>query len=223
MKIIVGNWKMNGDEALARKFTDIFNNINTENTVVICPPAELLAYFKDFKYFIGAQNCSFADSGAFTGETSPASLKKMGCSYVIIGHSERRRLFSENNEMLLAKWKSALANELTPILCVGERSRDSWSDELTEQLGIFSGQDFSRTITAYEPVWSIGTGIIPDNEHISRSLQFIKKIVGRTAALYGGSVNAGNYKKILSQDAADGVLIGSASLKPDEFSEIAQY
>lgn len=223
MKIIVGNWKMNGDEALAHEFIDAFDNIDTQNTVVICPPAELLAYFKGFKYSVGAQNCSYANSGAFTGETSPASLKKMGCSYVIIGHSERRRLFSENNEMLLAKWKNALTNGLTPILCVGESNQNDWNNELTRQLDIFSGQDLSHTIVAYEPVWSIGTGEVPSNERITQSLQFIKKTVGNTVTLYGGSVNIGNYKTILNQDDVDGVLIGSASLKVSEFSEIVKY
>lgn len=223
MKIIVGNWKMNGDKELVETFIDAFDSINTNNTIIICPPTELIAYFKSFKYKIGAQNCCYEDRGAFTGETSPASLKKIGCSYVIIGHSERRQLFGESNEILLAKWKSALKNNLTPIFCVGEKDQTNWSDKLTQQLCVFAGQDLSKTIIAYEPIWSIGTGKVPTNEQISQSLRFIKKMVGDTAILYGGSVNASNCKTILDQNIVDGVLIGSASLKVNEFTEIAKF
>lgn len=223
MKIIVGNWKMNGDAVLAESFVNALNAFECANKIIICPPAELIGCFKSFKHHVGAQNCYCEDRGAFTGEISALSLRQLGCEYVILGHSERRNLFNETSELIFEKWKNALKNELTPIVCVGEKNQKSWEEELETQLRIFFGQDMSTTVVAYEPVWSIGTGEIPTIDGIARSLKFIKTMFGETATLYGGSVNTRNYRSILDQNIVDGVLIGGASLKLTEFSEICGY
>jgi len=224
MKIIVGNWKMNGDTELSKMFVERLNKIETENEVVLCPPTELLMQFGSFKHKLGAQNCCYMDDGAFTGETSAKALARIGCKYVILGHSERRYLFGEDNEMIYYKWSCARRNGITPIICVGERDDMSCADALARQLGVFTNEDVSGTIVAYEPVKSIGTGKPPSLEDINLSQRFIKKILtGDVKSLYGGSVNPTNYKDILSLPYVDGVLVGGASLKIDDFETIIQF
>lgn len=223
MKIIVGNWKMNGDGALVKSFVEGLNGIESENKIVVCPPAELICLFKNFKHNIGAQNCFWEDRGAFTGEISALSLKELGCKYVIIGHSERRNLFNESNDTIFKKWNNVVKNGLVPIVCVGEKDKNSWKDELIEQLKIFTNQDLNGTIIAYEPVWSIGTGEIPTFDRIAQTLEFIKDTLSSPPTLYGGSVNLKNYRQILEQKVVDGLLIGGASLELTKFLEICEY
>lgn len=220
MKIIIGNWKMNGTAGFAAEFIDAINKIETEACVVICPPAALISTFSQFKYKIGAQNCFYENKGAFTGETSPALLKELGCEYVLIGHSERRSIFGESNELIYKKWKAAISNGLKPVICIGERAEEKarWKEVLRDQLKSFLDEDLGKTIFAYEPVWSIGTGTIPSVEEISAVCNFIKNTVKNSAVLYGGSVNSKNFREILQH--TDGVLIGGASLKIEEFSKI---
>lgn len=225
MKIIVANWKMNGDAELVAKFVREINSIQTENTVIVCPPTALITKFNEFKYQIGAQNCFYEDSGAFTGETSPKLLKTLGCQYVIIGHSERRNIFNETNECVYKKWEAAVRNNLSPIVCVGEKSheRANWKDAIRNQLQLFVGKQLKSTIFAYEPVWSIGTGVVPSINEITEVIAFIKDTLQTESKfLYGGSVNANNASNILNNQNIDGVLIGGASLKVDEFSKIIQ-
>lgn len=223
MKIIVGNWKMNGSVALVKSFVDGLNAIETENEIVICPPAELICLFKNFKHNVGAQNCFWENRGAFTGEISALSLKELRCKYVILGHSERRNLFNETNEIILKKWDNVIKNGLVPIVCVGEKNKDSWKEELHEQLEVFINRDIGRTIIAYEPIWSIGTGEIPTFDRIAQSIEFIKNILASEATLYGGSVNLKNYRQILGQNTVDGILVGGASLELTKFLEICEY
>lgn len=220
MKIIIGNWKMNGTNEFAVKFINEINKIETKNCVVICPPTGLIPIFKDFRYQVGAQNCFYKNNGAFTGETSPALLKDLGCSYVLIGHSERRNIFGEKDELLYKKWESAIANNLKPVVCIGERAEEKsrWKEVLKKQLDLYLGKDISTTIFAYEPVWSIGTGIIPSVDEIFEVYTFIKSVINNPQILYGGSVNSKNYQQILQY--TDGLLIGGASLKIEEFSVI---
>ncbi|MCR5225575.1 MAG: triose-phosphate isomerase [Alphaproteobacteria bacterium] len=223
MKIIVANWKMNGDLDLVSAFIERINAIETKNTIVVCPPAALIREFNDFHHLIGAQNCFYEDKGAFTGENSPKLLKKLGCGCVIIGHSERRALFGETDEIVFKKHEAALRNELIPIVCIGEKANErvQWKHVLTKQIEKFIGAPLQNTIFAYEPVWSIGTGMIPTTEEIQEALAFIKNKLGRNVpCLYGGSVNASNAESILKVDTVDGLLIGGASLKPDEFAKI---
>lgn len=223
MKIIVANWKMNGDLELVAKFIKEINLVRTENTVVVCPPAALITSFSDFRYHIGAQNCSCEDCGAFTGENSPKLLKSLGCRYVIIGHSERRTLFNETNESVYKKWEAIVRNGMSPIVCIGETSeeRSSWKETISNQLKPFIGKQIDSTIVAYEPVWSIGTGQIPEISEITDVLTFVRDLLKtNTKLLYGGSVNSKNAPSILNN--ADGVLVGGASLKSAEFSKIIQ-
>lgn len=197
------------------------NPIQTENTVVICPPAELIGKFHNFRHHLGAQNCATANFGAFTGESSAAILHELGCEYVIVGHSERRNLLGETNEIIFKKWNTACENNLVPILCVGEK--ENAEKTLTAQLEFFCSRNSKNTIIAYEPVWSIGTGVTPTMEKIDATLRFIKKLVGRSSRLlYGGSVNRNNIGEILQLPNIDGVLIGGASLNIPEFAKMVE-
>lgn len=224
MKFLIANWKMNGTP----EFTDIFlkkiNNIQTKNKVVVCPPFPLIYKFQNFSHEVGAQNCSFKTKGAFTGEVSPSLLKNLGCNYVIIGHSERRQLFNESEEIIFDKYKLLIDLNITPIICIGEtlNERNKWKDVLSAQLSkLKNNENLSKAIIAYEPIWSIGSGEIPTYSEINKILEFIKhETNSQCPTLYGGSVNITNIADILKIPCADGVLVGGASLKVDEFSQM---
>lgn len=227
MKFALANWKMNGDLALVRSFIEKFNQKNNKCTVVVCPPTALIRAFCGFVHEIGAQNCFYEKKGAFTGETSPELIKQMGCNYVILGHSERRAIFGESDEFIFKKWKAAIEHKLTPILCIGEKSeeRSNWKNVLAAQLENYCNESLNLqgTIFAYEPVWSIGTGKVPSSAEISEALNFVRDTLGRSGnyhVVYGGSVNGANSANILQIDGIDGVLVGSASLKLDDFEAI---
>ncbi len=221
MKIIAANWKMNGSVRFAEEFVSKINEVQTNHKVIVFPPAELLGQFQGFRYCLGAQNSAIASSGAITGESSPRILYDVGCRYVLVGHSERRTLFREDDKVVFAKWQEARNAGLIPIVCIGERRR-RW-DTLQKQLSRLRGQDLSQTIFAYEPVWCIGTGVTPPPEEIDDVLYFIKGLVGKQSPLlYGGSVTAENAKSILSVNNIDGVLVGGASLDIAGFSQIIQ-
>ena len=222
MKTIIGSWKINGAVDFAKKFIDEINTVDTQNRVVVCPPVGLLHLFKNFKYDIGAQNCFWKNSGAFTGENSPSLLKELGCKYVIAGHSERRALFGESNEGIFKKYEAIVSEKMTAVICIGEKQeeRDNWKDVLAKQLEKFSKKKLEHIIFAYEPVWSIGTGLIPSIAEIEIVARFVKDFVGNYPFLYGGSVNSQNSQKILKCNNVDGVLVGAASLEIDEFSKI---
>jgi triosephosphate isomerase len=231
MKIIVGNWKMNGSAAFARNMIDVINKIESKNKIIICPPAPLISLFKDFRYEIGAQNCFFEEKGAFTGENSPVLLRELGCKYVLVGHSERRSIFCESDDLIYKKWRAIVSQKLTPILCIGEKldERNNWKSVLSVQLKNYVNNNDNdgshKAIFAYEPVWSIGTGFVPTNNEIETRIEFIKSAIGdlnRAYLLYGGSVNAENAAQILHCKNVNGVLIGGASLKVDEFKNIVE-
>jgi triosephosphate isomerase len=237
-KIIIGNWKCNPltlNEALK-----IFSKIKTEAEIskteaVICPPniflKDLIAEKSKIK--IGAQDCFYEDKGPFTGEVSAAMLKKIGCQYVIIGHSETRKINQETDKDINKKIIAALKNKLTPIFCYGE-NREEHIKKLTFQVlkkqigeGIdnISPADLSKIIFAYEPIWSIGTGNFADPYEINETKQFIinllsKKAKGSFKIVYGGSVDSNNASKYFSISGMDGLLIGAASLNPNEFLKI---
>ncbi len=226
MKFLVANWKMNGDVEFAESFFEKINSIKTENQIVVCPPFPLLYKFKNFSHSLGAQNCSDRKNGAFTGEVSPLLLQNLGCKYVIIGHSERRRIFKESNELIFEKYKTLTELGINPIICVGEteESRPQWRDILSIQLSKFKEDaNLSKAIIAYEPVWSIGSGKTPTTSEIHEVLSFIKQTTNsKCPTLYGGSVNIKNISDILQIPSVDGVLIGGASLRIEEFSEMIQ-
>lgn len=186
---------------------------------------------------LGAQNCHFDDTGAFTGEVSPAMLAKLNVKYVIVGHSERRGLFGETDEMVAKKVASVLRNEMAPILCVGEtaeereegRGEEVVATQVKEGLSKVKPEDASRVVIAYEPVWAIGKGKAATPEDaglmckVVRNLvddKFGNEVAGEIRIQYGGSVKAKNAKELMSSSDVDGLLVGGASLDPEEFAKI---
>lgn len=242
-KIISGNWKMNLSPKEAEKFLkELIPALKeSKSEVVLCVPFVDIAAAKEAtigtNIKIGAQNCHFEEAGAFTGEISAKMLSSMNVDYVILGHSERRAYFAETDEIINKKVKAALSNNLKVILCVGEtldqRESNTTNDVIKKQIftalqGI-EKSDFKNIIIAYEPVWAIGTGKTATSDLAEEVCKFIRnliknlygsKISDNTAILYGGSMNSKNAKELLCQEDVDGGLIGGASLKIADFSEI---
>ena len=234
-KIIVANWKLNGSLSFSK---DYFNNIKFDNLsnnnqcVIICPPIPYIFSINEEKFYKGAQDCSAYSEGAYTGEISINMLKELGCNFVIIGHSERRLIFQDDNDIINAKIKKAVSADIIPIFCIGEsleQKKENLTNEVLKNQIIKSlpkSIDLDNIIIAYEPVWSIETGLIPNLEEISNTHKYIKKeILGNsnTKILYGGSVKANNYKKIINQNYVDGLLVGGSSLNLDEFNQILNF
>ena len=246
-KIIAGNWKMNmsfseADDLLALIIADIADNGKPVDVdVVICPPAVYLELATDLasnkQVFVGAQNVSSFEDGAYTGEISAAMLESIEVDYCIVGHSERRKYFSENDKELASKVKLLLAHGITPIFCCGEllddrnddRHMEVVSNQIKNTLFHLAGEEFQKLVIAYEPVWAIGTGKTATPEQAQEMHAFIraliaKKYSGETAdqcsILYGGSCNASNAAELFSKQDVDGGLIGGASLKADDFAII---
>lgn len=210
--------------------------------VIVCVPFTHLtsvnAVIEPENVALGAENCSEHDKGAYTGEVSASMVKSTGARYVILGHSERRQYFGEDNSQLLAKTKLALANGLKPIFCVGEvledRENDTYNDVVkgqVEALFELSPEDFSQIVIAYEPVWAIGTGKTATADqaqsmhaHIRGVIadKYGKEIAEGTSILYGGSCKPENAKEIFSKPDVDGGLIGGAALKTDSFMGIIE-
>lgn len=215
---------MNGSLDFAEEFTEAFDKVSTEHKIIICPPFPLLFKFRNFSHHLGAQNCSYKKSGAFTGEVSPQLLKQLRCQYVIIGHSERRNIQKETDEEIYQKFKLLIELEMTPIICIGEKlsEKQQWEKVLLSQLRYLK-RGISNAIIAYEPVWSIGTGETPTLNEIDGRVKFIKHEIGfPCSVVYGGSVNAKNSRDILGLFSVDGVLVGGASLIIDEFMKIIE-
>ncbi len=234
-KLIVGNWKMNNSLSEIPKFVKYLKKNGKKQTgLVICTPATMITTFKKYsKGFVevGAENCHYAANGAFTGEVSAQMVLEAGASFVIIGHSERREYFNEDNELLNKKVIAALSAGLKVIYCIGEKldEKSKYKSVLKTQLleGLNGVSDFSNLVVAYEPIWAIGTGKVATTEDIEKAHKFIKetceeKFGVTTRVLYGGSVKSSNSGEILKLDLVDGVLIGGASLKADEFLKIAE-
>ena len=235
-KYCIANWKMNMTLSDAILYFNNFkiNVLNNEKTMVIfCPPAVSIHGIKeivcDTSIEIGAQNISFEEEGALTGEISGAMLEDLECRWVLVGHSERRQIFKENNNLVFKKFKLSLSNGLTPILCIGETLEERKSNQtekvLTDQLHkIISTFHDKEFIVAYEPVWAIGTGISADLSIISSTHDMIKKIISEyndnIPIIYGGSVDQKNSKEIGSLPNVNGFLVGGASLDPDIFYKI---
>jgi triosephosphate isomerase (TIM) len=244
--LIAGNWKMNmGPKETADFFAQLDDAVQKQAQGVeaaVCPPfVSLSAAFSARKsgsaVKIGAQNVHFEDNGAYTGETSTAMLSELGCDFVILGHSERREYFGETDAIIKKKVKKALAAGITPIVCVGEvlaeRKEDRHFDVVKEQatgsLADLSDDELRKIVVAYEPVWAIGTGETASPEQAQEMHAFIRKelaaLFSEDAAatvriLYGGSMKPGNADELLQQPDVDGGLIGGASLKPADFSQL---
>jgi triosephosphate isomerase len=245
-KMIAGNWKMNKDTLEA---IELANGLKRELykiedvNIIICPPFTALEEVSEVTYEsnikLGAQNMHWEESGAFTGEIAPPMIKKLGCAYVILGHSERRQYFYETNETVNKKTKAALIHGLTPIVCVGETLSERESgrtfavieDHVTNSLSGLTDEEITKIVVAYEPVWAIGTGKTATPEQAQEVHHFIREILkqrysGTVAQeiiiLYGGSVKPGNTKELVRQEDIDGALVGGASLDVKSFSEIVK-
>ncbi|HBN96722.1 MAG TPA: triose-phosphate isomerase [Firmicutes bacterium] len=243
--IIAGNWKMhkNVGEAieLARKLDELVLESSVE--VVICAPFTCLSSLNALglsKVKIGAQNMYFADQGAYTGEVSAAMLEDVGCEYVILGHSERREIFKEDDELINKKVLKALEVGLRPILCVGETLAQRKAGETenivvaqtTKGLAGVNPEQIDQVVIAYEPIWAIGTGETSNgndaNQVIGSIRQTLSKLFGPELAQkvriqYGGSVKPGNITEFMDQPEIDGALVGGASLNVEDFVGIIKY
>jgi triosephosphate isomerase len=246
-KIIAGNWKMNmsfseADDLLALIIDDIADNGKPVDVdVVICPPAVYLELATDMAsskpVLIGAQNVSSFENGAYTGEISAAMLESLEVDYCIVGHSERRKYFNENDEELASKVNLLLAHGITPIFCCGELLDDRDDDmhmevvsnQIEDALFHLSEEEFQKLVIAYEPVWAIGTGKTATPKQAQEMHAFIRALIAKKysgeiadqcSILYGGSCNASNAEELFSKQDVDGGLIGGASLKADDFALI---
>lgn len=242
-KIIAGNWKMNGLKQDAWQLTnDLLNKFESPDTnlnfeMIVCPPATLLseitAMVEGSPIKTGAQNCSDKLNGAYTGEISPVMIKDIGAKFVILGHSERRSYYGETSAMVAAKAQTALEQSLTPIICVGEsleQKESGVAGAVIEEQFLTSVPDNATAdniIIAYEPVWAIGTGRVATLQDIidihSKIREVAEKKLGSRdiTILYGGSVKPSNAKEVFSTEEVNGVLVGGASLKADDFWNIA--
>jgi triosephosphate isomerase len=228
-KIIAGNWKMNGTAAFLKECLSYWQGLDLIHDLVICPPFTLLTEAKknihSSKVSLGAQDCHQKLAGAFTGNISADQVKETGCSHVIIGHSERRHQYhGENNDLIKAKAETAILSRLKPIICVGEnlteREQGSALEVLKNQIAecLPKSPEF---LIAYEPVWAIGTGKAASLKDIEEIHSFLRRLVGPyIPLLYGGSVTLENYKEILLTNNVDGVLVGGASLKKEDFGRM---
>lgn len=246
-KIVAGNWKMNKGfteaEELIEELISLFEKEEVESEVIICPPYPYLEiatdYAQDGFFKVGAQNISPFPCGAYTGEVSAGMLRSMEVDYCIIGHSERRKYFNEDDKMLTAKVNQALENKLIPIFCVGEALPEREAGKHFEVVrrmvrhGLFhlDTSEFAKVIIAYEPVWAIGTGVNATPQQAAEMHAYIRTLIAerygddiaaQTKILYGGSLNAKNAADIFSQPGVDGGLVGGASLVAEEFFEICK-
>ena len=236
--IIAGNWKMNMDPGESRTMVqELLQLVGAvkNRTVIVFPPFTSLPHVAEIIHNsvikLGAQNMHWEREGAFTGEISGLFLKQLGCEYVIIGHSERRHIMAETDEVLNRKLKTALDIGLISVFCVGEtqdehesgRTEDIIGRQLSRGLkGIES--EVHKMIIAYEPVWAIGTGKTATPELAARVHAFIRSRLKKpTTILYGGSVKPGNIDAIMKEEEIQGVLVGGASLKPDNFARIVGF
>lgn len=242
--IIAGNWKMNllpsqGEELVTGLTERLVNRKNL--TVVIIPQTALIPmaskWIIDSIIQLGAQNSSDKLSGAYTGETSPELLSILGCVYCLVGHSERRKFFSETDDLVARKTQTLISVGITPIVCVGESLEDRESGKFFEviekQVEVIYSQvaqeAWTRLVFAYEPVWAIGTGKTATPDQANDVHQFIRKkinnyageaVANTTSIIYGGSANPSNAAELLAASEIDGLLVGGASLKTKDFSQI---
>ncbi len=241
--LIAGNWKMNGNLESVTALVDGIKAGDRGNAeLAVCPPSVYLmkigGMLAESGIALGAQNVCQHEAGAYTGEVAASMLKEAGCRYAIVGHSERRSIYGESDEMVAARFHMAIESGIEPILCVGEtleeRQQDRTIDVVNRQidaaLAVSGIEAFSRAVIAYEPVWAIGTGQVATPEQAQAVHASIRqKLAGLNAEvadnlqiLYGGSMNPGNAADLLSQSDIDGGLIGGASLKAEDFLAIAQ-
>ena len=228
MKLLVGNFKMN---LLNEEIDEYIENLKKykKDNVVFCPPFIYLDRFVKNGFIVGAQDVSEYDNGAYTGEISSTQLKALGCDYSIVGHSERR-LYFDDNHRINDKLKKIERDSLVPILCVGENKEEYDNKETgnvikRELKEALENIDPSNIIIAYEPIWAIGTGLVPTKEEIESIIQLIKEFINSeynsdTKVLYGGSVSTKNIDELEKITNLDGYLVGGASIKIDEWTKL---
>ncbi len=229
MKIIAGNWKMNGEKKILEKMIQDLSELNTENKIILCVPFTMLGVDSK-KISVGAQDVSQHSHGAYTGEVSAKMIADTGAKYVIVGHSECRQYHCDTNDIVRKKATAALANGLTPIICVGETMDEKQAGKTLAVIesGVRESvpSDVSTDIIiAYEPRWAIGAGLTPTHAEIATAHTLIAKTLTEmgldgTPVLYGASVKGTNAAEIMSVPNVDGVLVGGASLKSDDFIPI---
>jgi triosephosphate isomerase len=249
--IIAANWKMHKTHLEAirdvQKLSYLLDRSDADRVeVVICPAFTALRAVQTLMdsdrlpYGLGAQNVHQEEKGAFTGEVSPLMLQALKCGYVIVGHSERRQLFGETDEVVNRKVRSVLSHAMVPILCVGEslgeREAGATEEKVTGQVrrdlqGVAS-EDASRLVIAYEPIWAVGTGRNAEPADAGQVVSLIrdtlsssysKEVADAVRVQYGGSVKAGNIRDFMAHPEIDGALVGGASLDPEEFALIVKY
>ena len=244
-KIVAGNWKMHGSRAENTQLVDSIASgfAGAEGTeCIVCPPfvylREISRQLRDSSVKLGAQDVCAEAQGAFTGEVSAAMLKDVGCAYVLVGHSERRALYGEDDALVARKFAAAQAKGLVPVLCVGEQLAEREAErtceviarQLDAVLAVSKVAAFAKAVIAYEPVWAIGTGRTATPAQAQEVHAFIReriaardaKIAADLPLLYGGSVKAGNAIELFAMPDVDGGLIGGASLKAEEFLAICK-
>lgn len=248
--LIAGNWKMNANHLetiqMVQKLSyrlDIPDYDRVE--VVVCPPftalrsAQTVIETDHLSIRLGAQNVDWHESGAFTGEIAPSMLAKLSVSFVIVGHSERRQLFAETDDVVAKKLRAVLAEGMTPILCVGEtleeresgKAESKVASQVTAALAGLDAPQVASMVVAYEPIWAIGTGRTASADDAGAMCAHVRSTVESVApgtsesvrVLYGGSVNPGNIAGLMAKRDIDGGLVGGASLDPDTFASVIRY
>ena len=244
--LIAGNWKMNKTVSEAVTFISDLNNLisGVQDVEVVIAPPFLAVYSaikaaRDTNIYISAQDLFWEEKGAYTGAISPGMLADVGCKYVIVGHSERRQYFGENNKIVHRKIGAAIKHGLIPIACVGESIKQRESQEtfhiietqVRECLSGLPSSEIESIVIAYEPVWAIGTGRTATGEQAEEVHRFLRGILKKhygersehTRILYGGSVKPDNIAELMAKPNIDGALVGGASLKAEEFSRIVKF
>ncbi|GAA0126190.1 MULTISPECIES: triose-phosphate isomerase [Clostridium] len=244
--IIAGNWKMHNTIKEALELVNGLKPLvkDAKCDVVVCPSfialSSVVEAVKGTNIKVGAQNMHFEEKGAFTGEVSPGMLEELGVEYVIIGHSERRQYFNESDETVNKKLKAAFNHNILPILCVGESleqregniTEKILENQVTKALDGLSKEQVGKMIIAYEPIWAIGTGKTATADEANDTIGFIRSVVEKLydnnisnsiRIQYGGSVKPSTIKEQMSKEHIDGGLIGGASLKAKDFSDIVNY
>ena len=225
--IIALNNKSNLDKIAYAEYLDKLKNVKTDYTLILCPTYLNIGQTEIENAHLGAENVSSRNDGAYTGEVSASQLKSYGVEYTIVGHSERREYQKENFEDINEKVKRLFENDIVPILCIGESKEQRentdfkafLADEITTAIEDLTEDQINKIVIAYEPIWSIGTGIIPTTEEIIEVFDFIKGKLPNTKVLYGGSANVSNIEMLNKIKQIDGYLLGGLSLKPDDLQK----
>ncbi|BFL72560.1 MULTISPECIES: triose-phosphate isomerase [Anaerococcus] len=244
--VIVGNWKMNMTVSEAKSLLEEIKekDLDQEVEAGVCTPAVDLPIAAELlegtDINFGGENMYYEESGAFTGEISPLMLTDIGADYVILGHSERRDIFGEDDKLINEKVLSAFSHDLTPILCCGEsleereanKQEEKVKAQLTADLADVSEEDIKKLIIAYEPIWAIGTGKTASAEDAEAMCAFIRNLIAELYSedaaeavriQYGGSVKPANVKELMAKENIDGALVGGASLKADDFADLVNH